>query len=463
MGSAKEVVVRKPGEQSNLWHSLLANNEYDQVTYCVDEAYAQAVAAGESQRATLLAAARQLCASCAQIQNEVTFHEQAYQHSETRRDKLDAELNKLLGMMEVVPETAVASQPPSIWQRVNRFLHRDSPQFNKISERDPVVVSEAWDMAEPETAVPSPAQLVQLAPEPVSPDPPKSEPTIPEPDELEPAVPELVSPRLANPAPTNPHTNLSCPRLTIYCLGHFRVFEDDHPMEEWSSRKGKSIFKYLLLHRQNRITKEVLMAQFWPESTADAARNNLNVAIYGLRQALRNGYPEFSHVLFQDDCYFLNPEMAIWVDIEAFEDAYRRVIQMKGKVETAVFLQECHIAETLYQGELFAEDRYEDWPSARRQQLQSNYLQLLVCLSEHYFASEQYAACITFANKLLQVEPCSEATHRLLMQAYCRQGQGYLALRQYHHCIELLAEELAVPPDPTTTQLYEAIRAHQRI
>ncbi len=204
------------------------------------------------------------------------------------------------------------------------------------------------------------------------------------------------------------------------------------------------------------------MAQFWPEATADAARNNLNVAIYGLRQALRNGHSKFSHILFQDDCYFLNPEMDIWVDMEAFEEAYHKARQLQQQ-ETAVAFQELHAAEALYLGELFAEDRYEDWPAARRQQLQSHYLQLLTSLTDHYFAAEQYPTCITFANKLLLMEPCHEETHRLLMRAYARQRQGYLALRQYHQCVETLAEELAVPPDPATAQLYEAIRSHQTI
>jgi DNA-binding SARP family transcriptional activator len=49
------------------------------------------------------------------------------------------------------------------------------------------------------------------------------------------------------------------------------------------------------------------------------------------------------------------------------------------------------------------------------------------------------------------------------MRAYARQRQGYLALRQYHQCVDLLAEELAVPPAPATTQLYEAIRSHEPI
>ncbi len=424
MLSPEEVVVREPEDKRGAWHSLLANNQYEQISNCLEIAYTQAVNNDEVEKAALLSAARQLCASCDQLQQEVSFHEQAYQQVETRRDQMDAELSKLLEKMEIKPTTAVATPQSTLWQRINRLWHREKQPLPK-------------------------------PPEPGS--PARKNGTV----TLETAVRPISQPSLPEFPFSN--TNPTCPQLTIYCLGTFRVYEDEHPIEDWPSRKGKAIFKYLLLYRQQRITKEVLMAQFWPEATADAARNNLNVAIYGLRQALRNGYPDFSHVLFQDDCYFLNPEMEIWVDVEQFETIYKKACQKIQRGDTAVALPDLHAAELLYQGELLAEDRYEDWLTVRRQQLQRHYLQLLAHLCDHYFAMQQYATCTTFANKLLHVEPCHEATHRLLMRAYARQRQGYLALRQYHQCVELLAEELAVPPDPATTRLYEAIRNHEPI
>ncbi|MCB8979457.1 MAG: winged helix-turn-helix domain-containing protein [Ardenticatenaceae bacterium] len=411
----EKVVVRRPADERGTWRALLFDNQFDQIKCRVEQEHAQAVSNKDSERAALLIAARQLAASCEEMQNEASFHQQAFRRSEMRRNKLAAELNKLLEIAQLAPATAVPHPNSTIWQRMRRLWRR---------EEEPDLLPGA---------------------------------------QLETAVAPSIQPQAKAPELPFSPSKANCPQLTIYCLGSFRAYEDEHPIDEWPSRKGKAIFKYLLLHRQQRITKDVLMAQFWPESAADAARNNLNVAIYGLRQALRNGYPDFSHVLFQDDCYFLNPEMAVWVDVEQFTAVYRQANQLLPRGDTAVALQQFHAAEALYQGELLAEDPYEEWPAARRQQLQRQYMQVLTHLSEHYFAVEQYATCITYASKLLLVEPCHEATHCLLMRAYARQRQGYLALRQYHTCIELLAEELAAPPNPATTHLYEAIRQHQPV
>jgi DNA-binding SARP family transcriptional activator len=45
------------------------------------------------------------------------------------------------------------------------------------------------------------------------------------------------------------------------------------------------------------------------------------------------------------------------------------------------------------------------------------------------------------------------------MRCYSRQGQPYLALRQYHLCMETLQKELDVPPMDETLALYQRIRA----
>jgi DNA-binding SARP family transcriptional activator len=430
MPSPKKVVVRKPDE-SGIWYAALANNQYGPISTCIESAYSQAVSDDDTTRVALLLAARQLCASCIQAQQEIIFHQEALQDSELRRDKLDVELEKLLSMLQLAPDIT-SPTPLTFWQRVRRFWFKEPP----IEEEGPT------------------AQEITPKIEKVNDPTPQVIESIPN--------SSLGSEERPERAPQM-RVNSASPQLTVYCLGTFRIYEDDQPIDEWPSRKGKCIFKYLLLHREQRTTKDVLMAQFWPEATADAARNNLNVAIYGLRQALRNGYPDFSHVLFQDDCYFLNPEMEVWLDVEQFELIYHKLSIGFDSAVTAVSIPDLHAAELLYQGELLSEDPYEDWLLGPRQELQRRYLQVLSRLCKYYFDSERYAACIPYANKLLGVEPCHEATHRLLMRAFIRQQQRHLALRQYHHCVELLDDELAVSPDSTTTQLYEAIRNHEII
>lgn len=253
------------------------------------------------------------------------------------------------------------------------------------------------------------------------------------------------------------------PSLTVYCMGSFQLYQDEEPVDEWASGKGKSVFKYLVTHRQQPVAKEVLMDIFWPDSDPDAARNSLNVAIYGLRQALRKGRPHFHHVLFEDDRYLLNYDLHIWLDVDEFQHqlSAAQKLQQRGNMEAALrFYGAC---EALYRGEFLAEDRYEEWVIPYRRNLQDGYLRLLEQLSRYYLQQEAYANCITTCEKMLAVEPCREDAHRQLMRAYSRREQRYLALRQYHTCREALERELGVEPGQRTVELYEKIRRREPI
>ena len=162
----------------------------------------------------------------------------------------------------------------------------------------------------------------------------------------------------------------------------------DRLVEDWASRKGKLVFKYLVTHRERPISKEVLMDLFWPDSSPDAARNNLNVAIYGLRQSLRQNSPSESHILYQDDCYLINPDLDIWVDVEAFTEHLTRARELEDSAPSDA-IREYHLAEALYTGDFLKKTvtKTGPAPSAR---LKDAYLGLLERLSRHYYVLGEY-------------------------------------------------------------------------
>ncbi len=273
--------------------------------------------------------------------------------------------------------------------------------------------------------------------------------------------PVLVSGVERPPIPTNPVSDQPSAALGVCCLGRFRVYQRDRLVEDWASRKGKLVFKYLVTHRERPISKEVLMDLFWPDSSPDAARNNLNVAIYGLRQSLRQNSPSESHILYQDDCYLINPDLDIWVDVEAFTEHLTRARELEDSAPSDA-IREYHLAEALYTGDFLEEDRYEDWASAQRQQLKDAYLGLLERLSRHYYVLGEYTTCVTQCRKVLAVDSCRESAHRWIMQCYAQQGQRYLAIRQYQECVDALRDELGVEPSDETVKLYDRILSGEK-
>ncbi len=253
------------------------------------------------------------------------------------------------------------------------------------------------------------------------------------------------------------------PFLMVYTLGSFRVIQNDQPIAEWYGSKGKSIFKYMISRREQAVAKEVLMDIFWARADPDAARNNLNVAIYSLRKALRNTHVEFSHVLFQEDRYLLNPAMVIWLDFNAFSELFQEAGKIERSGQTEKAMQLYQTAELLYQGEFLAEDRYEDWLIPQREDLRDKYMTLLNRLSRYYYAADAFGICVNYCRQMLIADSCHEAAHRQLMRCYYRQGQIFLAMRQYHQCVEALRNELDMAPAEETKQLLEKIQHNEPV
>lgn len=247
--------------------------------------------------------------------------------------------------------------------------------------------------------------------------------------------------------------------LVVYCLGPFRVYQNDELIAEWSSLKALAILKYIVARRGHPLPKDVLMEIIWPDVEPEAARRNLHQAVYSLRKTLRQADPEFQHIQFHNDNYLLNPEMDTWIDFVEFEARLREGRRHEAANQIDEALAAYSVAEGLYQGDFLEDDPYVDWAQVQREQLHNMYLNTADRLSKHYIRRMQYPAVIALCQKALSFEPANEAAHRRLMRCYIAQGQRHLAVRQYQTCRAALAEALDLAPSQETTILYQQLVA----
>jgi len=268
-------------------------------------------------------------------------------------------------------------------------------------------------------------------------------------DQGSPSEPRTTSVR----APAAP----SQPTLAIHCLGAFQAYMSDRLIEDWPGHKTMSLFKYLVLRRRRRVPKDVLYELFWPGTDPEACRRNLHQAIYSLRHTIRRQRPEVRPVLFEDDCYFLNPGIATWVDAEEFDEhaaAGRRLDSAQQPREAMV---EYGRAEALYRGPLLEECLYEDWTVPERERLREAYTHVARRLAGGYIERQEYSAAIALCQKELSLDRCDEDAHRRLMRCYYAQGQRHLALRQFRACAEALRADFNLAPSPETIALSDVL------
>jgi DNA-binding SARP family transcriptional activator len=250
-------------------------------------------------------------------------------------------------------------------------------------------------------------------------------------------------------------------KLVVQMLGSFSITIEDQPIKLPASR-GLSLLKYLLLHHKQDTLREVLMEIFWPDSDPEASRNNLNVAMHSLRQALRS-FTDLAVIRFENGAYGLDTNLELWLDVEEFERCVKEGQRLESQNQLDSALTEFEIAVNLYRGDFLADTPYESWTVLDRERLRIAYLDILEHLSEIFFSQERYAASATLCQLILSRDLCREDAHCRLMQCYSRLGQVPLALRQYQICVEALRTELEVDPAPETRQLYERIRHHEHV
>lgn len=246
-------------------------------------------------------------------------------------------------------------------------------------------------------------------------------------------------------------------------LSPFQMQVNGNSVPYWPNGKAKSVFKYLLLRRGHPAPREKLMELFWPDAEPDAARNSLNVAIHRMRRELANADPKFPFVLLRDGCYLLNPALRLWIDTDAFTKHFESATEHQRRGRYVEALRDYVTCESLYENELLAEDRQSVWLMPLRQQLRDRYLVVLDRLSRHYFDQGEYGACMTLCTKMVTVDACNEAAHRLLMRCYANLEQLQLAEDQYRACVQSLARDICIPPSAETTELYRQIARRESV
>lgn len=395
----------------HVW-SLVENGEYQAAGELLQQAHRFSRQTHKSVAANLLKMAQQMCIELSKFHAEMEWHRQASEEVGKRKAEETHRLQSMLSLAHRLAELDSQEIPATPYP----------PAFHILDETvgvRPVTNTNGKTRGEATTQ--------------------------------QPAIPWLPeSPNQAN-------------RLKVYSLGTFQVYRNDELLANWQGRKGATIFKYLLMNRGRPIRKETLMELFWPDADEESQRNNLNVAIYNVRQTLKNGDPNFSYVIYENDCYFLSPDLYIWADYEEFMKAYKAGQRYEQAGDQAAAVREYVAAESLYQGAFLPDDTYDDWIERSRQSLQSAYQDLLNTVSKYYLEQGNYAACIAACAKLVTVDACDEEAYRRLMRCYSRQGQVNLALREYDRCVRSLKFDLEIEPSPETQSLYQRIKKSEQV
>ena len=255
-------------------------------------------------------------------------------------------------------------------------------------------------------------------------------------------------------------------RIEIRLLGPFEVTIDGAPVTTFEYAKVRALLAYLAVEAQRPHPRAELATLLWPDQPERSARGSLSQALTTLRNALGDKTAARPVLLADVHSVQLDPQDAVVVDVTQF-------LALLGASEAhahrswrtcAACAERLRQALDLYRGNFLANvsiadsAEFEEWASPQREHLLQRAMSALERLVERAEWRGAYNEALTYAQRLVVLEPFLEVSQRTLMRLLALHGETAAALARYRQLQTMLADELAVEPEEETTALFNQIR-----
>lgn len=221
------------------------------------------------------------------------------------------------------------------------------------------------------------------------------------------------------------------PQWHVRCLGQLRIYRDGLPLE-WSqpggsANKTRTLFAYLLMAGAKGVHVDQISEILWQKGDdSDAKRNRLHHCVAMLRRVLGSK----SMVERSGEYYQLTIAPETWTDVGAFEQYCRRGLSLAKEGQEEDALRVYQSAETLYEGDLFADlpieytdGELDDWCMSRRNWLREMRMKLLRDMSVCLRSMQRSAEALQICQKARHFDPLSEEATMETMRVYHLQGR----------------------------------------
>ena len=244
--------------------------------------------------------------------------------------------------------------------------------------------------------------------------------------------------------------------MTQYKLTLFGGFDftspDDVPVNI-SAKKAKALLAYLALHPNKAQQRETLAELLWADCNSSQAKQSLRQTLSALRKVFDKGEPI---VDANQHSVFLHKD-SLEIDVLNFDDLCNQ--KDEASLQKALELYQGELLEGLYT----RSQGFDDWLEIERSQRREKVLQVMDVLLEKVQSENQMEQVIRLGIKMTALDPLRESAHRVLMDAYNKQGRRHAALKQYRLCQQLLRDDLSIAPEETTQALYQTIFRQQKL
>ena len=238
--------------------------------------------------------------------------------------------------------------------------------------------------------------------------------------------------------------------LELRFLGGVVIRQDGWPLVALKSQKGQALLCYLAVTGKAH-SRSALAGLLWADVPEMNAQTNLRKTLNRLKPYLSD------RLLATRSTLAFDRDASHWLDVAEFEANVAARVEI-DRLEKAIALYQGDFMDGFY---LPDAPLFDEWMLAQRARLRGSVLRALHAVLTYFSTEGAFDTAVTYARRLLAIEPWDEEAHRSLMRVLVQSGQRSAALMQYETCRRILADELGVEPAAETVTLYNHIRANR--
>lgn len=237
--------------------------------------------------------------------------------------------------------------------------------------------------------------------------------------------------------------------LRVHGLGRFEVWQGRKkiPDREWQKRSAGELFRFMLLQPRHAAVRDLIFESLCPDQTPEAARTFLHHATSTLRHILEPELPEkfpSRYLIVEGEEVELRLPSGSSLDWEDFEQG------LSGGADEK-FLE-------LYQGDLFALDRYADCATDDRERLAELHRRALLSLGQRKLDENKPLVALDACRAVLTTDAWREDAVLIAMKACLALNDRPGALRFYRDLERHLQADLHLAPRQDLQDLASSIR-----
>lgn len=245
--------------------------------------------------------------------------------------------------------------------------------------------------------------------------------------------------------------------VDVYLFGIPKVVVDEKEILEasWTTMKSKKLFFYVLLHKDERVSHDVLIDALWHKASHKSGSDSLRKALQHIRQmskSVKSGQGDL--IVSGKGFYQISPEVSIKLDTEEFESLVKKA---KGAATTGREYEHVLREAIAIYKDGFAPGWYDPWVEDRRVYYHGLYEDCLLMLADYHMQKRRYKDAVVWYKKLILLDIFNEEYYCKIMIAYGKSGQYKNIIKDFERLKKVLKKELNSEPHRETVRLYESL------